>query len=340
MFTTLQKCVAAGGVVFSLITSGVAVAAQNSEAKGEALPLVSSSIEATNESLDAVTMLLGVAVTNQTLRQEIRARITERGTPDKAVTLRSLATSSSLRQELAKTYGEMRGTSEDEAQRAVDQLIESLPPSQVSVPVKFTSWNAANVAPLVAYVPAGIDDMDLKSVTAYDAEGRAYELDAWEEPTQPVIVIGPDETAAHGPSRDDASTATTQLVASDCYNVRLTHVVLWNDHEPWALGMAETMMTAKSDGVWYKDQFPYLEMDGDQVWPNELLGCTRNDVRFYWWEDDSGDADYILHLGQYSFGVSMANEDDLIGGRQLNVSKFVGTTVDTTDFTDLVMKTH
>ncbi|WP_248579448.1 DUF3103 family protein [Nocardioides sp. InS609-2] len=333
-------------MVLALTASGSAVAVQpnNSKANGGAQPAVPANIKAANESLDSVAQLLAHAITDQALRQQIRARITTRGTPDKAVTLDSLSASSSISEDLAEAYSETEETSDAAAQTAVDQLTESLPPVQVSVPVKFASWKSTDVVPLVAYVPEGIDDMDLKTVTAYDDEGRGYELDAWNAPTQPVLVIGPDETAAHDRSAAPATRAFTpkqlRVAAASCVGVRLNYVRLYNDNEPWALGMAEIFMTAKSDGVWFVDQFPYLEMDGDQIWPNTSLGCTRDDVRFYWWEDDSGSADFTLGYNGVSFGISMSNDDDLIGGRQVTYSKFVGETEDTTDFGDLTMRTQ
>jgi len=344
LITTFRTSLFAGSVALVLAANGSgAVAAGSFDLANEAARPAAAKVKAANQSLETVTELLGRAVTDRALRQDIRAVIAKRATPDKAVTFGVLSKSSSLRQELVDTYRDTHRTSATEAQSAVDELLAGLPQSQVSVPVRFGSWNAADVAPLVAYVPVGINDMDLKTVTAYDAEGRAYELDAWKEPQQPVIVIGPDETAAHEPSAPSATKLThrkSNQALVDCYNVRLEYVRLWNDHEPWALGMAETMMVAKSDGVWFKDQFPYLEMDGDQVWPRLSLGCTRNDVRFYWWEDDSGSADFDLKLGAFSFGVNMANDDDLIGGRQLNYSLFAGDSEDTTDFTDLVQVTQ
>ena len=62
-------------------------------------------------------------------------------------------------------------------------------------------------------------------------------------------------------------------------------------------------------------------------------------MRVTWWEDDADNADYILHLGEYSFGISMANDDDIIGGRIISKAKFEGGDEFKTDFTGLWMLT-
>jgi hypothetical protein len=357
LFTTFNRLAIAGGVVVALTAAGAGTsqAEQNTAEKDKGK---SASVKArrANQSLDEVAKLLASAVDEKSLRRQIRGEITERGTVDQAVTLKSLAASSDLDSELAEAYREEESTSAAKAEDAVDELTASLPPTQVSVPNKTDGWNAAAVEPLVGYVPKGIDDDDLKTITAYDSDGVAHELNAWVEPKRPVLILGPDETdyydglkatgkqgtgkqgtgkqAAHSPR------TASRAAKAACYQVKLTHVQLWNDHEPWAKGMAETYMVAKAGGLYWEDRFPYLEMDGDQVWPDEVLGCATNNVRFYWWEDDSGSYDFSLKLGAFDFGVHMSDEDDLIGGRMREWSIFEGTSPNDTDFGDLVMTTH
>ena len=350
MLNRILGRVAAGSVVCALAASGgtaVAVQSQGTDAKAKAPNQAAARIKATNDSLDSVAQLVASAIADEALRDQIQARITKRGTPDKAVTFDALAASSTISDDLTDAYVDTEDASATEAQTAVDQLVESLPPVQVSVQGKSgqsASWKTD--APLVAYVPVGVDDMALTTITAYDADGRAYELDATKEPKQAVLVIGPDETAAHEGTAARARAALTSRAPAPasarlaaCYEARLTYVRLLDDHEPWALGMAETNMIAKGTGVYYKDEFPYLEMDGDQIWTNQDLGCAGSDVRVTWWEDDSGNADYILHLGEYSFGISMANDDDIIGGRIISKGKFEGGDEFKTDFTGLWMLT-
>lgn len=339
--------VAAGGVALALTASGgsaVASATQHSDAKGEA-PSASAKLKRSNESLDEVARLLSRAIAEPTVRQELRGRIANRGTADRAVTLDSLSDSSRVRQALIEAYRDQHATTQSEAQSAVDQLLASLPPSQVSVPVKFGSWNAAKAAPLVAYMPVGTDDETVTTVTAYDANGEAVELDALVEPEQPVIVIGPDETSYHDSSAaprtvSDAVTAAPKqnLRAAACNNAYLTYVRLLNDHEPWTLGPAEIFMSAQGPGTYFKDEFHYLEFDGDQVLVNYYLGCASGPVRFYWWEDDANNADYTLLFGNWNFGFSLSNEDDPIGGRIVQESTFAGGTEFTTDFGDLYQR--
>lgn len=348
MIAKLSWRVAAGGVALALTASGgsaVASPTQHPDAKGGA-PSALAKIKRSNDSLDAVARLLRRATAEPAVRQELRARIANRGTLDRAVTLDSLSESSRVRQGLIDAYRDQHAMTQSEAQSAVDELLASLPPSQVSVPVKFGSWNAAKAALLVAYMPVGTDDEAVTTVTAYDANGEAVELDALVEPKQPVIVIGPDETAYHDNSAAPrtvsrpvaAAEPKQQLRATTCYNAYLTYVRLLNDHEPWTLGPAETFLSAQGPGTYFYDDFPYLEFDGDQVLVNYFLGCARGDVRFYWWEDDAENTDYYLKFGGWDFGFGMSNADDVIGGRIETASRFSGGTEFTTDFGGLYQR--
>ena len=79
------------------------------------------------------------------------------------------------------------------AQARLDSLTVALPRLQIAVPVGFAQWDPERVAPLVTFVPEGIDDDELGQVEAFDAQGRSHMLDARIEPTVPVVVIGLSE---------------------------------------------------------------------------------------------------------------------------------------------------
>jgi hypothetical protein len=79
------------------------------------------------------------------------------------------------------------------AQRDLDELTASLPKLQIAVPAGFAEWDADTQAPLVTFVPEGIDDDELVEVEAFDAAGRSIMLDARVEPAFAVVVVGLNE---------------------------------------------------------------------------------------------------------------------------------------------------
>ena len=68
-----------------------------------------------------------------------------------------------------------------------------IPNLQVSVPVHCEEWDPATFVPLVAVLPFDYKKKPGNIITAYDAEGKAYQLSADEEPNFPVLVVGRSE---------------------------------------------------------------------------------------------------------------------------------------------------
>jgi hypothetical protein len=103
-----------------------------------------------------------------------------------------------FRQALGSAVGQVRKrqgklASQDMTLQDLDYYATALPQLQISMPVGFDDWDVESTVPLVAYVPAGVDDNDLKEIEAFDANGRRHLLDAQIEPDFPVVIIGLNE---------------------------------------------------------------------------------------------------------------------------------------------------
>lgn len=95
---------------------------------------------------------------------------------------------------LAKVHGQPDTAGAKAAVQAdLDRLTAALPRLQIAVPVGFADWDAESSAPLVAYVPEGVDDDEIEVVEAFDSAGTSYMLSAQVEPTEPVLVVGLNE---------------------------------------------------------------------------------------------------------------------------------------------------
>ena len=301
-----------------------------------------------NKSLDSLAKLFARAVADGKMRQSIHAAVAKRFDGDTEVLYKALSTTSGVRSGLASAYSHGRTAQSGEALSAVDRLAADVPRFQVAVPAKFDSWDPASYTPLVAYMPTGVEDTTLKTVTAYDAKGKSYALDAQVAPARPVIVLGLNERTddsgkllrpeAVSPSRQTstASGATTSTLAATSYQVRMAKVHLIHDNEPWAKGSAEISVRAQACGLSYTD-IDWSSLNDDEDWwygPREL-GTATCAVTFYWWEDDGNNWDFTLSYGGASLGVHMDDGDDLIGGIKLDLATFEGGTNKLSQWSDL-----
>lgn len=319
----------------SATTTGSAAASQ----RGTTAP----SDTAVNNALDSMARLFARVVTDATLRQRIHEGAAKRFDGDTNVLFSTLSNTSEVRGALASAYGQAQRVDHSEALAAVDRLAARIPKFQVAVPVNFAEWDPASFAPLVGYVPEGVEDTELETVTAYDAEGRTHLLAAQVDPAQPVIILGVNERTdesgevvasepATGSQEQSTSSMTTATTSS--YLVELNTVHLEVDHEPWSKGAAEISYRAKSRGCYGVAHTDYDVTGLDYAGNNRTwwdgdglnLGRTSCPVILYWWEDDSGSYDFNLSYRGFGLDIHMADGDDLIGGHEHGAAYFAGET--------------
>lgn len=329
--------------VASASTVGINDAALAAPAKGSA----NQSAAGVNQSLDSLAKLFARAMTDATMRQNVHAAVAQRFDGDTEVLYKTLSNTSGVRSGLAAAYSRGRAVRSSDALSAVDRLAAGIPRFQVAVPAHFDSWDAASYTPLVAYMPAGVQDTTLKTVTAYDASGKAHALDAQVAPARPVIVLGLNErtddsgkllnTEAVSTSREATAATSGQLaLAATSYQVRMVKVHLIHDNEPWTKGSAEISLRAQGCGLSYTDiDWASLNDDEDFWVGTRELGTATCAVTFYWWEDDGSSWDFTLSYGGASLGVHMDDGDDLIGGIKLDLATFEGGTNKMSAWSDL-----
>jgi hypothetical protein len=299
-----------------------------------------------DQSLDSLAKLFARAMTDEKMRQNIHAAVAQRFDGDTEVLYKSISSTSDVRSRLAKEYSRGRSAQYSAALSAVDSLAGAIPRFQVAVPAHFDSWDPASYTPLVAYMPPDVEDTTLKTVTAYDARGKAYALDAQVAPARPVIMLGLNERTddsgkllhpeAISPSRESATTSGQLALTATSYQVRMVKVHLINDNEPWTKGSAEISLRAQGCGLSYTD-IDWSSLNNDEDWwygPREL-GTATCDVIFKWWEDDGSNWDFTLSYDGVSLGVHMDDGDDIIGGIRLDHSTFEGGTNKISQWSDL-----
>jgi hypothetical protein len=299
----------------------------------------------TNSSLDALAKLFAGAVTDKGFRQTIQDSVAERFDGDNDVLWKSLKAKPGAQDALTKVASQAKGISTLSAQNTVAALANGIPRFQVAVPANLGTWNAADYTPLVAWMPEGVDDTTLATITAYDAAGKAHQLDAQVAPKQPVIVLGVNERTDDAgnvlQSRQSDVTSADESVsaAAASYKVTMNEVVLLDDKEPWAKGDAEIAVRVKSRGCsgtgFVEYNWAGLNNTGDEWTGVEDLGSTKCDVVFSWWEDDGSSFDFELAYGDYKLGIGMDDDDDRIGDVQIKHSLFEGSSQNRTNWGSL-----
>lgn len=303
--------------------------------------VVDTGIEANraDDALNAMAKLFASAITDERLRRRIHEGAAKRFDGDTNVLYSTLAEEAGVKAALSTQYGRERRVEMGAAIDAVDRLANSIPRFQVAVPAKFADWDPRSYVPLVGYMPTAVEDTTLETITAYDADGREYQLDAQRAPDRPVIVLGVNERTNNagvlrrslitaGSARTAGPTDFTASAAS--YAVEMGAAAVVNSREPWTKGGAEMSFRARSRGCVGVNHTDYdvtgLDYPEDyRSWSGGLeLGTTSCPVIFYWWEDDSDAFDFTLSYGKFSLGIKMADGDDLIGGHQHALAEFAG----------------
>jgi hypothetical protein len=340
----LRVSCAALATTLSIAAGSQALVADAAQANPSLQTAVRSHAEL-NHSLDVMAKLLAGAVTDSQLRREIRDGAAQRFDGDTNVLWKTLKNKPGVRSAIANAHTREASGHPLGALGAIDTLAAGLPRFQVAVPEKLNSWDPATYTPLVAYMPEGVDDTTLRTVTAYDASGKAYELDAQVAPSRPVIVLGLNErTDDAGNLLKEQQASQQRLTAlASSYDVRMVKVHLINDNEPWVKGSAEISLRAKSVGCGGTDytDIDWSSLNDDEDWwyGPRYLGSTTCDVIFYWWEDDGSSFNFTLSYKGISLNVQMDDGDDLIGGIRRAHSAFEGGSDNKSEWSDIVQWT-
>ena len=208
--------------------------------------------------------------------------------------------------------------------------IEEITLLNISIPVHYEKWDA-NSPILVAYAPQTVDDIEAKTIYAFDSSHKEYQLDAQIEPDFPVIVIGINERVdpktgelLYGNNEDNIF--LSKPTSSCDPRVYFEWFKTNDDHEPWWLGSAEILVklltsldrewevrwTEIDEGTWYHKHCFMINYHSEL---GRYLAVT-----FY--EDDGGGSMSInLNIDKGPFTASasyeISNDDDPMGKNSL-----------------------
>lgn len=120
-------------------------------------------------------------------------------TPSSELVTRSDCSSNITVKELLSYYYEPYNVKTRSSLDELEALIAEYPELQISVPVHAEDWDTESYVPVVAVVPEDCKYPGVKTLPAIDAEGNEIEIDAVNEPEEPVIVVGLNERLMEKP---------------------------------------------------------------------------------------------------------------------------------------------
>jgi hypothetical protein len=177
------------------------------------------------------------------------------------------------------------------------------------------TWQAGDMSPLFAYEPSG-DDEQWQYIEAFDVYGNIHELNVYELPDVPVLVIDNNSTAelkaglqamqAEMQKLGQAAMiqpyaegkvlqSKAQPEASDTQPIQTTQlkkIRLADDQEPWISGKAEiyALVTGvnptRDEPTLDLVEMPYLDYDNKDYYPNQII--------IHWSRYRWGAADIVL----------------------------------------------
>jgi hypothetical protein len=209
----------------------------------------------------------------------------------------------------------------------LDSLGALFPLMQIAIPAlenqTVETWNTASHKPLVAVLPQDYQEGVTKTITAFDAEGREYEIDAEKQPENLVMVISHNERLIAVPRGANPERGRTKSECLLLYFSSSTHDYYRNDYTSsncgggggggfWGdSGGGGTGLCLRTDGSYeflrglYLSQQAFNRFEGwpagapeihprvffpvsstilDQRNMNVMEPRRRNDIRDQWWD--------------------------------------------------------
>lgn len=289
----------------------------------------------TNAALDSFARQLAVSLTEPGVRSLIAQQTALEFDGDTEALYTTLAPQGTGKVTFAQALSSGLST------QSLNALVAQIP--KLNIAVRGGKWDPTHTIPWVAVAPEGGDEF--APVVAYDAQGRAHQLDSRKVPEVPLVVVGVNERVdAEGALLPQSSHIpegqSPALTAQGCYSVKLVQLDLYDDMEPWTKGKAEIYVAVSGPGIGWHGQLRMVTAPGDYFDAIQSFGCTNGDVRFYWYERDGGSENHAIAVGPWSFGVSNDSSDDFLGSITMQKSLFEGTSVNARNLGNLKQYTH
>ena len=179
----------------------------------------------------------------------------------------------------------------------LDSLGALFPLMQIAIPAldskSAENWNTQTHQPLVAVMPADFQEGVTKTITAFDAAGREYEIDAEKQPENLVMVISHNERLIAVPKGTMPERGRTKSECILLYFSSATHDYYLNDNTStgcggggggWGGGGGSgggNLGCARTEGSWERLRGIYFSQSAWAAYEGWPAGAPEIDVRVY-----------------------------------------------------------
>lgn len=200
---------------------------------------------------------------------------------------------------------------------SVQQLADSIPYLNISIPVHFDQWSTYDGPIYVIPLRYDIDDMSIESLPGYDAQGNVKMFDMSTPPDYPVVILGINERIDQMIAQNQKPTIPTiQTMAADDGTLnhdeylRGIYLVTTNDPWPWS-GSEVYALYAVGENEWAIKQ-PYSNITECTKWYyyNNVIFYYDNTPNHMYWKMELWEEDFDFGSISYSVtgGFNWSNE--------------------------------
>lgn len=167
----------------------------------------------------------------------------------------------------------------------------------IAIPVNIEKWDTQTQAPLVIFVPSNYVENKTPTFLAFDINGNQYLIDAIEEPSVPVIVVGRNERMGYEASKQQGKSLRTSGNYEKVEYIKCPNL---SNIEGWSNGAPEI----RFDGVVYSISggAPMSACSNTEYVPSRhhakdgytLAVWTATQNLFRWYFDTSHGPNYYL----------------------------------------------
>ncbi|MEH0758498.1 DUF3103 domain-containing protein [Vibrio sp. 16] len=242
-----------------------------------------------------------------TLRKEITAQDT------------SIAVSEFVEQQPLSKFSQRLEIADEQIRswKGITQYADQILEVRLANEQMLAAWQQGKVDPLFAFEPSG-DDEQWQYIEAYDVYGQIHQLDVYQLPEVPVLVVDSNSSAElkaglqamrsemrklgqttqvqpyiqDRNAKEAFSTRASSVTTSPIHTTQLKKIRLADDQEPWISGKAEiyALVTgvnpSRDEPALDLVEMPYLDYDNQDYYPNQII--------IHWSRYRWGAADIVL----------------------------------------------
>jgi len=229
----------------------------------------------------------------------------------------------------------------------IQELVNSIPNYEISVPVNAEEWDESSYKPLIAYIPSDFNEKIHKMIKAFDNDGEEKWLSIEDDPELPIILIRPKEDIDYSKyTPDNGTNLKSNRINGAAEFIKQIGTDNIGAVESWILGprceIKVITISSKTGTIISTDYFnpKRREIKNKFKTVNHKIGTWDKNIlgQFWtmqWFEEDGGNS--VTMSVQFkdengftsSLSYTINDKDDDLGLKTVHFTDYVGMTYNT-----------